>query len=188
MPLARTAKEIQAKRSASSVPSLRAKRGANGRAGKDRAFVRVGKTQTAILIGADDCSDWDIEELRQGRRRSKNGSFSGMRPVVVALKVHDELVRRTLDTANQLLLENLEAGVQVLTDIAKDAKADNKDRLTAIKMMMDRAMGKEPVTVNIGQEKKWQAAITHSIVSMPAALVDPTTDEGDEEDDGKTGD
>ena len=186
MPTARTAEEIQGRRSASTVPSLRAKYGANQSAGKDRAFVRVGKTQTAVLIGASDLADWDMEELRQGRRRSKNGSFSGRAPVVVAKAVHDELVRRTLDEANKLLTENLNAAVEILTDIAKDKQADNKDRLSAIKMIMDRAMGKEPMTINVGQEAKWQAAITHSIVSMPAALVDPdinNRDEGEEDGD-----
>lgn len=181
MPQASTHAEIRGRRNASSAPRLRAKYGANQDAGNGRAFVRVGKTQTAVLTGQSDLADWDIEELRQGRRRSpKTGTFVGRGPVVVAKAVHDELVKRTLDEANKLLTENLNAAVAVLVSIAKDDKADNKDRLTAVKMITDRAMGKEPMTVNIGGEAKWQAAITHSIVSMPAALVDPDIKNRDE--------
>jgi hypothetical protein len=187
---ATTQQQIRSRRDSSTPPKLRAKYGAGQDAGVGRAFVRVGKSQSDVLTGQDDLSSWDMEELRQGRKRSaKTGTFVGRGPVVVAKAVHDELVKRTLDAANKLLIENLEEAVKVLGDIMKDTTADNKDRLTAIKMISDRAMGKEPMTINVGQEAKWQTAITHSIVSMPAALVDPdinNRDEGDE--DGTTGD
>jgi hypothetical protein len=154
--------------------------------GTTRALVRLDRGTTEVLIGLDDVKDWDDEEIRRGRRRDENGEFHGRRPQVVAKAVHDEQVRRTLEKANQLLIDNLEEGLGVLVKIMKDDKLDAKDRLTAVKMITDRAMGKEPMTINIGQEKKWQAAITHSIVSMPAALVDPdinNRDEGDEDGD-----
>lgn len=174
------------KRRSIGLPALREKVRKGKDVGSGKALVKLDRGTTAVLIGLDHVEDWDDEELRRGRRRDANGLFTGRNPQVVAKAVHDEQVRRTLATANQLLLENTEAAVKVLADIMKDTKADNKDRLTAIKMITDRAMGKEPINVNIGQEAKWQVAITQSIVSMPAALVDPdinNRDEGEEDDD-----
>ena len=103
---------------------------------------------------------------------------------MVAKAVHDELVRRTLERANQLLIDNLEQGLQVLCDIMLDEDVEAKDRLTAIRMITDRAMGKEPMKLDIKGEAKWEAAIAHSIVSLPAELVDPHINNRDEDNDG----
>src|SRR5512143_2439194 len=171
--------EIRAKRRNSSVKALRKKyqSGEGQYAGKERALVRVGKGTTNILIGKDDLKDWDDEELRRGQRRSKNGNFTGRAPTVVAKSIHDELVRRTLDNANKMFIENLQNAVEVLCEIVKDDKVDAKDRLTAIKMITERALGRETrVTVDVGGETKWQAAITSAIVPMRSVLEDPDRD------------
>lgn len=154
-----------------------------------RALVRVGCTTTDILVGKEDLSKWDIEELRRGYKRDAQGIFRGRGPVVVAKAVHDELVKRTLDEANKLLIENLEAGMQVLVDIMKDERVDPKDRLRAIEMIANRAMGKEPQKLEVSGEAKWQFALADAIVSMPEKLEDPEKNNRDEDvdDDDKEG-
>lgn len=173
---------IRGKRRSVSVGRLRSKYQAGpGDYGGGRALVRVGEGTTDILIGREDLTEWDDEELRRGRKRDKNGGWQGRDPVIVAKAVHDELVRRTLEKANRLLTENLEAALELLVDIMKDETVDAKERLKAIQMITDRAMGKEPQKVEIKGEAKWEAAIAHSIVSMPAELVDQNIDDRDED-------
>jgi hypothetical protein len=102
--------------------------------------------------------------------------------------VHDELVTRTLEKANQILQENLEAGLEILVDIMKDDRVDAKDRLRAIEMIANRAMGKEPQRLEVKTEGKWQVALADAIVSMPEALEDPDKENRDEDvDDGDEG-
>jgi hypothetical protein len=148
-----------------------------------RALVRCGKGSTDVLIGKDDLSEWDEEELRRGRKRDSSGGWRGRDPVIVPKAIHDELVKRTLTKANQMLIDNLENAVVVLTEIVMDTKADNKDRVKAIDMIMNRAMGREPQKLEVKGEAKWEAAIAHSIVSLPAELVDPNIDNRDEDND-----
>jgi hypothetical protein len=152
--------------------------------GEHRALVRCGKGTTDVLIGKDDLSEWDDEELRRGRKRDKNGGWQGRDPVIVPKAVHDELVKRTLSKANKLLTENLEAAVELLTDIMRDPDVDPKDRIKAIDMVMNRAMGREPQRLEIDPgDKPWQLALAHSIVSMPAELIDPNIHDRDEDND-----
>lgn len=146
-----------------------------------RALVRVGQRTTDILIGKEDLSTWDDEELRRGRRRRPDGSFGGRGPVVVPMAVHDEMVKRTLEKANQILTENLESGLEILVDIMKDDRVDAKDRLRAIEMIANRAMGKEPQKLEVTSEGKWVHALADSIVSMPEELIDPDINNRDED-------
>lgn len=151
-----------------------------------RALVRCGRGMTDVLIGKDDLSEWDDEELRRGRRRDKDGGWRGRDPVVVAKAVHDEIVKRTLSKANTLLTTNLEAAVELLTDMIRDPDVDWRERLKGIDMIMNRAMGREPQKLEFKGEAKWEAAIAHSIVSLPAALVDPEIGNRDEDNDDDT--
>ena len=154
---------------------------APGDYGGHRALVRVGKGTTDILIGKEDLSTWSDEELRRGRKRDHNGGWQGRDPIIVAKAVHDELVRRTLERANTLLTENLESALTILVDIMKDEKVDAQERLTAIRMITDRAMGKEPQKLEVHGEAKWQIAIADSIVSMPEQLEDENKHDRDED-------
>lgn len=164
------------------VHRLRSKYQASpGDYGGHRALVRVGVNTTDILIGKEDLSLWDDEELRRGRKRDHNGGWQGRDPVIVAKAVHDELVKRTLSKANELLTTNLEAALGILINIMNDDKVDAKERLRAVQMVMDRAMGKEPQKLELDAgEAPWQVAIASSIVSMPEALEDPNPDNRDE--------
>lgn len=139
-----------------------------------RASIRVGTMTTRILTGQEDLSVWSDEELVRGQRKSKNGRWQGKKPVVVPKALHDELVRRTLSRANELLRENLVAAVEVLMTLINGKDVDDKVRVKAVEMIMDRVMGKEPQKVEMSGEAKWQVAINAGIISIPGA--------GDEQD------
>jgi hypothetical protein len=136
--------------------------------GDERAYVRLGVNNTLVITGQDDLSQWDDEELRRGRKRDKHGGWMGKDPVVVPKVLHDELVKRTISKANSTMLENLNIAVEMLTSIVSGTDVEPKDKLTAIRMIMDRVMGKEPQKIEVGGEAKWQVAIQAGIVSLPA--------------------
>lgn len=134
--------------------------------GKPDNRISVGKTTMAILHGEDDLSAWTDEELERGQRRDRNGRWSGKRPAVVARALYDELTRRKLSAASDLLRDNTYAAVQVLTDIAKDSKAENRDRITAAKLIIERVMGKEPIRLDVRVKAKWEEALEGSVVTL----------------------
>lgn len=173
---------IRGKRRSMAVHRMKAKYEAEAEAyGGGRALVRVGRSTTDILIGREDLSKWDMEELRRGRKRDKNGGWQGRDPVIVAKAVHDELVKRTLSQAEELMRSNLEAAVKMLTELAVADNVEPKDRLKAIDMIMNRVMGREPQRLEVQAEGKFEAALAHSIVSLPDELVDAYADNRDEE-------
>lgn len=148
-----------------------------GNPAPERARIYLGKTNTNILVGKNDVSDWTEEELEMGRRQSKNGTFSGRPPVVVPKAVHDELVKRTLNNAQEHMRQNLEGVVEVLVNIASGPGIEPKDRLKAISMIMDRVMGKVPDTVNLKPDAPWVQAITNGIVPRGDAPIPVRSEE-----------
>jgi hypothetical protein len=151
-------------------PSALKRRRLAGEHVNERAHIRVGKTSTKVLTGEDDLSEWDDEELRQGRRRAASGTWRGRKPTVVPKALHDELVRRTLDQAAILLRDNLGAAVEVLVELVTDEGIEAKDRLRAVQMIMDRVMGKAPDKVELTAEMKpWEIALRGGIVNTGSA-------------------
>ncbi|HVX19210.1 MAG TPA: hypothetical protein VHA73_14360 [Acidimicrobiales bacterium] len=126
--------------------------------------VSVGKTNLAILNGTEDLSVWSEEELLRGQRRDRNGRWAGRPPKVVPLRVHEELTRRRLDKAYELLRDNLVAAVEVLGEVVQDKKAAPKDRLRAAELIMERVMGKAPMKVEVGVKTKFDLALEAMIV------------------------
>jgi hypothetical protein len=130
--------------------------------------IDVGKTTAAILAGEMDLSAWDEEELMRGQRKNKHGRFQGRAPKVVPKSVHDELVRRKMSKAFDLLRDNIVAASEVLVDVAKDPDVDPSVRLKAAGMILDRVLGKAPENVNIRAqlEPPWLEALRGGIVSV----------------------
>lgn len=157
---------IRARRRASQVKVLKAKAERGETDGTERALVRMGPANTRIITGQDDLSEWDDEELRRGQRRDKNGRFQGKDPVVVPKALHDELVRRTLIQANDIMRDNLGEAVCMLVALAKSPGVEAKDRLRAISMIMDRVMGKSPDKVEISGQSPWLVALQGGIVTV----------------------
>lgn len=158
--------QIQRKRSGASIQAIQGKQ-LNGRShGNERALVRVGKTATNVLTGQDDLSTWDMEELREGRKRAADGTFTGRKPTVVPKAIHDELVRRTLSKAHELLRDNLETAVEALVAIVKSEATEPKDKIKAIDIVMNRVMGKDPMKVEVSGKAKWEIALEAGVVSL----------------------
>ncbi len=93
--------------------------------------IQVGKANAAILDGTADLSLWDEEELLRGQRKSRNGKFQGSPPKMVPKKIHDELVKRKLSRAYELLNESIVDAVLVLREVVTDDEADYSDRIKA---------------------------------------------------------
>ena len=159
-------KSVRAKRRNSTQEAIRAKAERGEATGNERALVRIGKSNTRILTGQDDLSDWSDEELRMGQRMNRNGTFVGKQPKVVPKALHDELVRRTLNNANNLMRDNLEEAVRELVGIATSEAVEAKDRLRAISMIMDRVMGKSPEKVEISGQSPWLVALQAGVVNV----------------------
>lgn len=185
--MAVTAASIRARRRAASPAALQKKREEGTLRGDERAFVRVGASASMVLAGEDDLSEWSDEELKRGMRcvqaGPRKGRFIGKPPVVVPKKLHDELVRRTLSKANMLMLENSERAVQVLVAIVDDETIDAKDRLVAVRMILDRVMGKAPerIDFSVSGDPEWLQALRGGIVSVEneADVIDVDDDQGD---------
>jgi hypothetical protein len=165
--------EIRAKRAKMTIGAIRSRHQAGMDTSNERAIVRVGQMSTQILIGAEDLSVWDDEELIRGQRRDKNGGWQGRAPRVVPKALHDELVRRTLAKAQEVMRENLVEAVQMLVEIVKGEDVEPKDRLKAIDMIMSRVMGKEPVKVDVDvQVSKFDEVIQGALVVDRSGILD----------------
>lgn len=144
-----TTRKIQAKRATVSAKRLREGHEAGEDVSDSRAIIRMGKANTRILTGQDDLSVWDDEELLRGQRKDKNGRFQGKPPVVVPLAVHREITRRQMEKAAILMRDNVAEAVQVLVDIMTGADSEDRDRIKAADMIMNRVMGTAPVKVEV---------------------------------------
>jgi hypothetical protein len=133
--------------------------------------VGIGMTNLAILNGDEDLSLWSEEELIRGQRRAKNGKWQGRKPKVVPVAVHNELVRRRLSQAGELLRESLVDAVTLLREVVQDEEAQYSDRIKAATLIMDRVMGKaaEHVTLTLQEEPPWAKVIRAAIGPMPLA-------------------
>lgn len=175
---------IKAKRAAVSAKRLRERRGEGEDVSDCRALVRVGVGTTRVLTGEDDLSEWDDDELIRGQRKDKNGRFQGRRPLVVPMIIHQELVKRRLSQAAVIMRDNLVDVTQTVVDIALGADSEDKDRLKAAEIIMNRMMGKAPERVEFKlAESKMEAAFKAMLVpDEDDDIVDAEVIEDDEDD------
>lgn len=142
-------RRVRAKRKTVSVEALKKKAEAGEDITDSRALIRMGKANTKILTGQEDLTLWDDEELLRGQRKDKNGRFQGRPPKVVPLALHREITRRQMEKAAILMRDNVAEAVQCLIDIIKGQDAEDKDRIKAAGMIIDRVMGTAPVKVEV---------------------------------------
>jgi hypothetical protein len=117
----------------------------------NRPTVRVGGTTAAVLAGNDDVTTWDMEELRAGKRRNKNGTFAGPDPAVVPAAVLKELARRVRSQEEVMLIVAGHRALQVLEEIMMDHNQDGSARVKAATVMLERARGKVPQGIAVMQ-------------------------------------
>ena len=136
--------------------------------------VRVGNTNAAILNGEMDLSVWGDEELVRGYRKDKNGRWSGRPPTIVPRAIHDELVKRRLAQAGEMLRESLVDAVVLLRTVVTDEEAQYSDRIKAAALIMDRVMGKAPDKLTVEIEPLWAQALRTAVV--PIGIVNNAHD------------
>jgi hypothetical protein len=131
-----------------------------------RGLARVSKTNVAIINGDEDLSTWDDEELERGIRRGPDGRFRRP-PILVARAVHDELVKRRMSKAYDLLRESTYEAVVVLREVALDKEADAKVRVEAASTILDRVLGKAPqaVALEVSGDPAWAKLMASAIIS-----------------------
>ena len=167
-----SSKTIRAKQNASSPASVKRKYEA-GEPHPPRALVRLGPANTRVLTGEDDLSDWDDEELERGYRKDKNGQFRGKPPVVIPKEIHDEMVRRNFAKADKLLNNAVVPACEALREIIDSPATEDKDKLRAVGMILDRVLGKNPERVEVSTGgTPWEMAIVAAVV--------PASEAGDE--------
>lgn len=134
-----------------------------------RGFIRVGKSVTRILTGQEDVTTWENEEIRRGRKRDKNGGWRGREPLVIPMALHEEAIKRTFEEAQELFREGLVPAVKYLTSIVEDASVEDKDKLKAVSMILDRVLGKPLERVEINTEPEpWEDAVVAAVVPLKA--------------------
>lgn len=133
-----------------------------------------------------DLSDWDEEELRRGQKRAHDGTFRGRPPRVVPKMLHDELTRRTLKDAKQVMQDNIVAAASALKDIALDEDMPPSDRVRAIDMMMNRILGKPPERVEVSDHRNPYEELIEGVkrdIDPDEDVIDVESEEMDDEDD-----
>lgn len=145
-----------------------------------RRTVNVGLRNAAIMNGEEDLSDWDMEELRRGRRRDKHGGWRGKDPKIVPKLIFDEWVSRQFEEVHKELASASLPAVQRLSELATHPGIDPETQLKAIAMIMDRVFGKPTENVSIQAklvpEEPWQTLYTDSIVALPSPAGDDVLD------------
>jgi hypothetical protein len=133
--------------------------------------ITLGRTNLAILNGTEDLTLWSEEELIRGQKKGKNGRWTGRKPKVVPAAVHQELTRRRMGQAYELLREDLVAAVQVLGQIVRDDDAADRDRIKAAELIMDRVLGKATERVEVKlQPEPWEEVVVAAIVDVPEVI------------------
>lgn len=137
--------------------------------------IRVGKTNEAILNGDMDLTAWSEEELLRGQRRAHTGRFTGRPPKVVPMAVHNELVRRRMSKAADLLNESIVDAVLLLRQVVTDEEAAYTDRIKASQLILDRVMGKAPERIELSLEPPWATAL-RAAMNTPVLSPNGTID------------
>lgn len=144
----------------------------------ERKPVYVGKSNAALIANPHaDLSDWDDEELEQGRRRDKNGNFSGRPPKVVPRAVAAEYFYRQTQRAELKLAGSAEVFAKRLADLASDASVDPKVRLQAITWGLEKLLGKAPASVQVSADVRHRSAPWEQVLQDAIVVVGTEADE-----------
>lgn len=132
-----------------------------------RGLLRISAAAADAVDNPESVRDWDDEELRRGRRKDRNGRFTGRDPVVVPTNCYREMMRREFARANQLMGENLVAAAQALTRIIESPASEDKDVIKAAQLLLDRVMGKNPEKLDVSFKTPMFIGVLNGIVPGP---------------------
>jgi hypothetical protein len=145
-----------------------------------RGVIRIAQRTADLIDHPETVKDWDDEELHRGRRRDKNGKFTGRDPIVVPTDCYREMMRRQMRRAQMLLGENLEEAVKCLTEIIAHSKAEDKDKIKAAQLLIDRVMGRNPEQVEINvKQPLFLGILAGGIVPGPLREIEAKRDDSD---------
>jgi hypothetical protein len=132
--------------------------------------VKVEGRAAAFMRGDITVEDLDFEELARGRFRDKNGGFTGRRPSMVPKDFHDACMREVIRRAQEDMTAALEDVVGALVGIVS-GPAENKDKIAAAKVLMDRVLGKTPEKLEV------KAKVTRFEAMLDKVIVDDDEDQ-----------
>ena len=145
-------------------------------AGSGRGIIRVSAATADAIDVPESIKEWDMEELRRGRRRDRNGKFTGRDPVVVPTNCYREILRRQIREAEVTMAQNLNKGAEALVKIATSPMTENRDKIAAIKLLIERVMGKMPEKLELGGETPLFIGILNGGI-VPGPELDPLADD-----------
>lgn len=136
-----------------------------------RGLAKVPALTRQIADGELDVADWDDEELLRGRRRDKNGGWTGPRaPKLVPIQLHQELTRRRMQQAHAALANSVVDAVRLLREVVNDNQAARRTRVRAAEILIHQALGRprESVDLNLSAEDEapWKALMNEAIVGI----------------------
>lgn len=127
-------------------------------------------TTTRILENGEDLSDWDLEELRAGRRRASDGSFRGRNAKIVPAAVHEELLRRTMSAGFSDAKMGFSDAIRLWRDVINDPDEDMAFRLKASELLVDRVLGKAAQPIYVGttadEKSRWGQMVAASVFGV----------------------
>lgn len=130
------------------------------------------KSRTQQLIDGDiTVEDLDLEELRKGKCKDKNGGFSGrvpnLMPTALVTAAQVELRKRMQEEVN----DTVEDAIKALHRIVRNDRAPAVAQVAAANSLIDRGLGKVP-------DKVMQEIKVHQFEEdMADILVDVEVDE-----------
>lgn len=105
-----------------------------------------------------------------------------MAMILTALEEHKQAVVVTLRNAHKLLEESVLDAVRVLHDIVNDDNAEDKDRLRAAGMIMDRVLGKAPERIDVSvYSARMEAAFEAMLVPDDDSVIEGEVVEDEDE-------
>lgn len=141
---------------------------AGTRGGQERAEVKLGRANTAVLRGEDDPSEWDDEELSRGRRRNPDtGRFEGPDPQMVPTSVQREYLRRITTSVRHKMASGSEEAIEYLLSVMRDGNANQNLRVKVAQDLLDRLGMKAPEQINLTADDErppWMRALEQIIV------------------------
>lgn len=102
-------------------------------------------------------SELDDEELARGQIRNEDGSWTNAE--YVSAEMHDEMVKKLFDRADQKMREGLMDMVNTMLEIANGTAYEPADRLRAAEFVFKWLRGNQPVKVEIGIDKPFEQVI-----------------------------
>lgn len=114
----------------------------------------------ALLKGEINVEDLDDEELARGYPRDRNGNFGGRPPRMIPLVLHRQIQKVFFARLEEQMRKALPDAIAMLATIATNPLSEDRDKLKAIDMVMNRIMGKPPEKIEIsGGDKPFEMTV-----------------------------